>query len=270
MPIITKVSAQKRPGRYNIFLDQAYAFSVGERTLAEFALFKGKEVDDALRAEIEAFEASAQARDLAAKYLSYQPRTEKEITDYLIKREVAPAAAQKATKELKDLGYLDDRVYAQLFVKNNLQVGNSGPKGVSRGLAKKGVDPVIIDEVISEVDQGAWLEVGKRLVKSLMNQKGKIANREVVTKMKVKLVSHGFTSDLAEAIVQDFDLASQDAQQEALAKQGIKAYKRFRRYDEATRRQKMRQYLYSHGFSGDEITAFLNGEIVPLEELEEY
>ncbi len=32
----------------------------------------------------------------------------------------------------------------------------------------------------------------------------------------------------------------------------------------------MRQYLYSHGFSGDEISAFLAGEIIPLEELEEY
>ncbi|MCT6902799.1 MAG: recombination regulator RecX, partial [Lactobacillus sp.] len=38
MPIITKVSSQKRPGRYNIFLDGTYSFSASEQTVAEFML----------------------------------------------------------------------------------------------------------------------------------------------------------------------------------------------------------------------------------------
>ncbi|MBA1393524.1 recombination regulator RecX, partial [Lactobacillus sp. XV13L] len=44
MPIITKVSAQKRPGRYNVFLDGQYAFSASEQTIAEFILLKGQEL----------------------------------------------------------------------------------------------------------------------------------------------------------------------------------------------------------------------------------
>lgn len=42
--LITKVSAQRRPGRYNIFLDGKYAFSASEKTIAEFVLLKGKEL----------------------------------------------------------------------------------------------------------------------------------------------------------------------------------------------------------------------------------
>ena len=44
MPIITKISTQKRKGRYNIFIDNEYAFSVSERTLAEKRLLKGTEL----------------------------------------------------------------------------------------------------------------------------------------------------------------------------------------------------------------------------------
>ena len=44
--IITKVSAQKRPGRYNIFIDGKYAFSAGRENVAEFVLLKGKELND--------------------------------------------------------------------------------------------------------------------------------------------------------------------------------------------------------------------------------
>ena len=44
MPIITKISTQKRKGRYNIFIDNEYAFSVSERTLAEKKTFKGNRI----------------------------------------------------------------------------------------------------------------------------------------------------------------------------------------------------------------------------------
>ena len=65
MAIITKVSAQKRQGRYNIFLDQEYAFSVSEKTLAEFVLLKGQELSPQKINEILDYEASAKASDLA-------------------------------------------------------------------------------------------------------------------------------------------------------------------------------------------------------------
>ena len=89
--------------------------------------------------------------------------------------------------------------------------------------------------------------------------------------IQTKLLSHGFSGSLAQAVTQDLvPEADEDQERAALVKQGLKAYKRFKRYEPGVREQKMRQYLYSHGFSGDEISAFLVGEIIPLEELEEY
>lgn len=46
MPIISKISAQKKPGRYNIFLDGKYAFSASEQTVAKFVLLKGRKLTD--------------------------------------------------------------------------------------------------------------------------------------------------------------------------------------------------------------------------------
>ena len=77
--LITKVSAQRRPRRYNIFLDGKYAFSAGEKTVAEFILLKGKELDDAQVEKIRQFDADAKASDLAAHFLSYEPRTVFEV-----------------------------------------------------------------------------------------------------------------------------------------------------------------------------------------------
>ncbi|SUP53035.1 Regulatory protein recX [Weissella viridescens] len=56
MPVVTKVTQQKRPGRYNIYLDDEFAIAVDENILIRFDLFKGTEVSDTMLAEVQAAE----------------------------------------------------------------------------------------------------------------------------------------------------------------------------------------------------------------------
>lgn len=269
--IITKVSAQKRPGRYNIFLDGKYAFSAGEKTVAEFVLLKGKELDDEQVEKIRQFDADAKASDLAAHFLSYEPRTIFEVLQYLKKHEISDEAANSAVNQLNELGYLDDRQYAKLFIKNGLRVGSDGPKSLLRKLTQKGVDPEISQTELDEVMDEDWIEVGQRVIKSMIHQAGKLAQRELKRKMKTKLLMHGFDGGISSEIIASLDLEDdEDLQMQALKKQGIKAYKRFHRYDESECKFRMKKYLFSHGFSTSEIDAFLNGEVINFDDLAEY
>lgn len=269
--IITKVSAQRRPGRYNIFIDEKYAFSASEKTVAEFVLLKGKELNDEQVEKIKQFDADAKASDLAAHFLSYEPRTIFEVLQYLKKHEISDEAANNAVNQLNELGYLDDQQYAKLFIKNNLRVGSDGPQSLLRKLTQKGVNPEISQVELDEVAEEDWIEVGQRVIKSVGHQVGKISQRELERKMRIKLLTHGFSSDLIGAVIDTMDLEEDEATQtEALKKQGIKAYKRFRNLAETERKFKMKKYLFSHGFSSGEIDAFLNGEIIALDELAEY
>ncbi len=269
--IITKVSAQKRPGRYNIFLDGKYAFSAGEKTVAEFVLLKGKELYDEQVEKIRQFDADAKASDLAAHFLSYEPRTIFEVLQYLKKHEISDEAANSAVNQLNELGYLDDRQYAKLFIKNDLRVGSDGPKSLLRKLTQKGVDPEISQTELDEVMDEDWIEVGQRVIKSMIHQAGKLAQRELKRKMKTKLLMHGFDGGISSEIIASLDLEDdEDLQMQALKKQGIKAYKRFRRYDESECKFRMKKYLFSHGFSTSEIDAFLNGEVINFDDLAEY
>ena len=266
--MITKVSAQRRPGRYNIFLDGKYAFSASEKTIAEFVLLKGKELNDDQIEQVRQFDADAKASDLAAHFLSYEPRTVFEVLQYLKKHEISDEAANSAVSQLNELGYLDDRQYVRLFIKNDLRVGSDGPKSLLRKLTQKGVDPEISQVELDEIDDEDWIDVGQRVIKSMVHQVGKISQREIERKMRSKLLAHGFDGS---EIISSLDLADdEDMQMEALKKQGIKAYKRFRRFDETERKFKIKKYLFSHGFSSGEIDAFLNGEVIDLSELAEY
>ena len=169
------------------------------------------------------------------------------------------------------MGFLDDAKYAQLMMRQDLRIGTDGPLSLSNKLRQKGIDPEIIDNALAEVDDDKWLDAGKRVLKSMRSKVGKLAKRELERKMTVKLLSHGFSSSLASTIIAQIDLPQNDEDQtEALKKQGIKAYKRFRRLPESERQIKIRNYLFTHGFASNEIDAFLAGEIIPLDELAEY
>ena len=112
MPIITKISTQKRKGRYNIFIDNEYAFSVSERTLAEKRLLKGTELSLEDIEKIKKAEADSHALQLAMSYLSYQPRSVYEVLTYLNKQGISPEASQSAIENLIGLNYLDDNNFA--------------------------------------------------------------------------------------------------------------------------------------------------------------
>ena len=271
MPIITKVSSQKKPGRYNIFLDGQYAFSASERTIAEFVLLKGQELSNEKVEAVKQFDADAKATSMASIFLSYEPRTVYEVLQYLSKHGIAEQSAQSAIRELSEMGFLDDRQYVNLVLQQNLRIGTDGPLSLARKLEQKGIDPEIIQQAFEQVDEEQWQEPGLRVLRSLKSKIGQIAQLELERKMRTKLLSHGFASDLSTAIVAQSNLqTNQVAQLAALKKQGIKAYKRFRRLNKSEREIKIRNYLYAHGFSSSEIESFLQGEIIPLDELGEY
>lgn len=271
MPIITKISTQKRKGRYNIFIDNEYAFSVSERTLAEKRLLKGTELNNEDIEEIKKAEADSHAIQLAMSYLSYQPRSVYEVLEYLNKHEISQDASQTAVQNLIELNYLNDNNFARLFIKNNLRVGKDGPRAVDRKLKQKGLAADVIQEALYEIEDEEWVDAGLRVVHSLIHQAGKLSYKEIKQKVLTKLRAHGFDQELGELVLEKLDIEKdEDEQIEALKKQGSKAWRRYRKDEDFKRKQKVKRYLFQHGFSSGEIDSFLNGEIVDLEEIDEY
>ncbi|RMC24938.1 MULTISPECIES: recombination regulator RecX [unclassified Lactobacillus] len=271
MAIITKVSNQKKPGRYNIFLDGQYAFSASEQTVAKFLLLKGQELVPEKIHQVKQYDLDAKATNLASKYLSYEPRTIYEVLQYLSKHNIDEESAQNAVNQLSEMGFLDDQKYVALALSQNLRIGTDGPASFSQKMLQKGITSEIVQLQLAKISDDQWLDAGTRVIKSMKNQVGKLAQRELERKMRTKLFSHGFSSSLADSIISKMNLQLDQCQQlEALKKQGIKAYKRFRRLSQKEREIKMRNYLYTHGFSSNEIESFIAGEIIPLSELAKY
>jgi regulatory protein len=120
MPIITRiVQGKKNPNRVNLYLDGSYAFALSIDEVGKHSLKKGLELTDH---QIENLKENDQTDYVYAKilnFLSFRPRTVKEVRDRLRKYEVVDKTKQDLLIDrLTSSGYVDDVAFARWFIES--------------------------------------------------------------------------------------------------------------------------------------------------------
>lgn len=255
MAKITKIQAQKRKGRYNVFLDGKYAFPLAEQTLIDFRLMNDVELTDEQIKEIQDSENINKAYGDAVNYLSYQLRTKKEIKDYLYKKEYHRDAVDEVISRLEKLHYLDDASYAKSFINTQLRTTANGPKIIEQKMAQKGVPNNIIQDAIVEIDYDILLENATDFAKKQARKQSRASFKQMLTKLRASLYQKGFDNEIIEAAIKKLDLEpDEDEELDKLKKLVNKVQ---HRYDNPT---KLINYLMTKGYHFDEIKKVLSSE----------
>ncbi len=211
MPQVTSAEPQKRKkDRFNIFLDGKYAFSLDTELFVKHRIRSGQILSqkniDALLKESE----TSKLIDLALNFLSFRPRSQKEVEDYLTKkisqRENIKFAQAKesnlisdAILKLKKYKYINDIEFAKWWVASR---GKSRPKGklfVKIELLKKGVSKELIDEVLQKA--GNQTNLALRAVEKKLKNWQNLSRLEFKNKVYRYLVSRGFDFDEINKVV---------------------------------------------------------------------
>lgn len=199
--VITAITVQKKnPDRFNIFLDHQYAFSLG-RDLAQ-TLSAGQVISQSAMETLKQWDEKNAAFSRALYYLHFRPRSHKEMAFYLTKKEFSPEAVRLALARLTDLGYIDDREFARLWVSNRCRFRPRGAYVLKGELREKGIDEEIIREALSEVDelQSAWDAARSRLSKMKPPGSSEMDRRELDKKILKFLSRRGFSWDICRAV----------------------------------------------------------------------
>ena len=152
--IITKISpAVKTAGRYNIFVDDSYSFSLDETQLVSLGFKKGDEIDEdelaRLKNESEFGKSYIRAVDLISRRL----RSEKELRDYAWQKQWTHTTTDRVIERLRDRGYLNDERFAESFVRSRANTRNFSAKRMKVELQKKGIKPEIITTAMATSDE---------------------------------------------------------------------------------------------------------------------
>jgi regulatory protein len=90
--------------------------------------------------------------DAAYYYLSYRPRSEGEIRQWLRKRGFAKEVAEKAIAKLREQNLIDDFTFAQFWKDNRLSFRPKSKRLIKKELRDKKVAAQIIEQVTDDID----------------------------------------------------------------------------------------------------------------------
>jgi regulatory protein len=148
---ITKISAQvKQVGRYSVFVDEKYAFSLSDTALLESKLVPGQELT---KEELETWKQASQDDKVLGRALQYamiRPRSRWEMESYLQRKKAAPALVDLILNKLSNLRMLDDHEFAHSWVANRRLLRPTSKRKLQQELRAKRVDSGIIEQVLTE------------------------------------------------------------------------------------------------------------------------
>jgi regulatory protein len=148
---ITAIKTQiKRAGRYSIFVDGAYSFSLSDIALLESKLVVGQELTAEQVKEYKQLSDDDKLYGRVLQYVALRPRSEWEIKTYMERKKASPALVPLILNKLSINGYVDDRKFAEAFVRDRQLLRPTSKRKLQLELRKKNVPSGIIQEVIAE------------------------------------------------------------------------------------------------------------------------
>ncbi|MCP0887939.1 recombination regulator RecX [Ligilactobacillus sp. WILCCON 0076] len=255
---ITMIQAQKRVGRYNIYLDGTYSFSVSEDVLIKFQLSKGQELTKEQISNLTDADSFSKDYNRAINYLSRQLRTEKEVSDYLIKNDVNPETIEQILIKLRSLNLVNDLFYSQSYVRTVMNTSDKGPSVIRQKLRLKGITESLIDDALTQFTQELQLEKAVLIAKKLAAHYHNQSFSTLKNKIHQNLLVKGFNSDITSLALTELDLKKEQSNElSLLTTQAVKLLHRYRRFSAKECKQKTIAALYRKGFTFDDITQVL-------------
>lgn len=168
--IITKIQPQKNDKRVNIYIDGEFAFGLMLETQYKYNLKEGMDIDIDFIETVLLEEEQLKAKNIALNFLTHRKRTAKEITDKLKEKGFEESIVEKTLDYLKNYGLVDDKDYANSFVKDKVKLNKHGPQRIKYDLYRKGISQEIIEEVLMKDDEyPRALELAKKKMSSYKN-----------------------------------------------------------------------------------------------------
>lgn len=258
--VITKITRQKRnEERYNIFLDEKYAFSVDESIIIQYGLTKGKILDEMVVGEITFDDEVSKAYNRGLSYLSFQMRSEHEIQQKLLKEEYGEAVIAEAIQKLIRIGLLDDQMYSKALADTKKKTSKKGPRAIVQDLKQKGIAPKLQQEMLDDFSEEEQLEMALDLAEKKVRQEKNKTPNQVKQKIQEFLMRKGYDYSIIQQVIPKLELEKQeDEWTEMIEIQGDKQWRKYsQKYSGYDLKMRMKQSLYQKGFPAEVIDQYI-------------
>ncbi len=143
------------------------------------------------------------AKSAALKYLARRPRSRWEVRTYLHKKEHSPSATDATLNYLADLGYINDRRFAEDWGRSRIENRRFGKLRIRQELFQKGVDEGLIasalEKLFSEADE---IQLARTCAEKRLPSLAGLDSLKQKRRLTQHLQRKGFSYDIIRNIVE--------------------------------------------------------------------
>lgn len=195
-----------------------------------------------------------EAYNLSLNYITIKLRTKKELKDYLLKKNYDISIIDKVIQRIESEGYINDNLYIESFVNDKVNLSIWGPLKIKKTLVSMELNEELINNKLYSVNSDIWKEKVVKIVnKKLKSIKNK-STYMIKNKLKVDLFNLGYESEVITEVLSDIKFDNNDA----INKDYNKCLTKYsKKYSDDELYLKVRNYLYTKGYSLDEINCVM-------------
>ena len=134
---------------FTVELSTGESLRLRAETVAARGLGVGDTVDAAAIAAWQRDDNNRRAVEAGLTFVSYRPRSAKEVADHFRKKAFDAAARDHALRRLTELGYVDDAAFARFWVESRDTHRPKGKRALAWELRQKGVADATIEDALA-------------------------------------------------------------------------------------------------------------------------
>ena len=206
---------QKDPNRFNVFIDGKFAFGISAEIRFVKKLEVGQRVSEKQIENLVVADQTERLLNKVLKFLSFRPRSEREIREHLLRKGRLKEVKSEAEKEqyevsveevirrLKKLEQVDDQKFASWWVDQRTRFKPRGPNVLRSELFSKGIPKEIIDEQVIADEESQLQQALSAASKKIAAYK-KLNTKEFKIKLGQFLARRGFNWTTIKKVVDTF------------------------------------------------------------------
>ena len=199
---ITNIELQKNQKRYNIYIDNKFAFGLTDELRFKYGLniddiIEQDYIDNVLKSEEQ-----MKVTNHALNLLSFRQRSRQEIYTALQRKGYEDSYIEETIRYLELNKYIDDRSFASSFINDKRNLNKYGSNRIKYELYNKGISKEIIEETLDVDTDDEYIIALEIATKKLSTYKEQ-DNNSVYRKLGGFLQRKGYSYDLVSKVLRE-------------------------------------------------------------------
>lgn len=233
-----------KSNQYKVTIDDI-EYALYDDVIIKFGLLLKKDIDASELKDIIKYNDELDSYYLSIKYITKKLRSEKEIYEYLKKKEISENIIQNTIIKLRENKFLNDDLYLKAYINDQINLSNNGPLKISKNLLSLGLDETLINNSLSTIEESTWEEK----IDKYVNKKISTNHNSSVKMLKIKIINDlinlGYEKEMITSIINRYDIDDHDAYKKEYEKAKRQLEKKYEGYE---LERKIREKLYRKGF----------------------